>query len=75
MIPELAQAVLQCDLPQYGLERGDIGTVVMVHEQGAGYELEFTALDGDTLAVVTLSADQVRPVGPGEIAHSRELPG
>jgi hypothetical protein len=62
-------------LPQYGLERGDIGTVVMVHEQGAGYELEFTALDGDTLAVVTLSADQVRPVGPGEIAHSRELPG
>jgi hypothetical protein len=53
--------------------RGDIGTVVLVHEGGAGYEVEFTALDGQTLAVLTLAAKQVRSVRANEIAHAREL--
>jgi hypothetical protein len=71
MIAELASVILDCDLPEYGLKRGDIGTVVLVHEQGAGYEVEFTALDGETVAVVTLAARQVRAAAHGEIAHAR----
>jgi hypothetical protein len=50
-----------------------VGTVVLVHHGGAGYEVEFTALDGETIAVVTLRADQVRPVGHREISHVRDL--
>jgi len=73
MIGELDDVVLECDLPEHGLTRGDIGTVVLVHEKGAGYEVEFTALDGETVAVVTLSAWHVRAVGHGEIAHARGL--
>ena len=73
MIAELDDVILEHDLPVHGLARGDIGTVVLVHANGAGYEVEFTALDGETLAVVTLNADEVRSVGRREIAHVRAL--
>ncbi len=73
MIRELDEVILDCDLPQHGLRSGDMGTVVLIHENGAAYEVEFTELDGQTIAVVTLLAEQVRPVGSGEIAHARGL--
>jgi hypothetical protein len=70
MIQELDSVVLATDLPEYGLERGDIGTVVLTH-RGEGYEVEFMTLDGETLAVVSLLASQVRPIGRREVAHAR----
>jgi hypothetical protein len=73
MINELDDVILTCDLPELGLSAGDIGTVVLVHRGAAGYEVEFTSLDGDTIAVVTLMADQVRSTQSGEIAHVRVL--
>jgi hypothetical protein len=72
MLKELDTVVLAVDLPEHGLSRGDLGTVVLVHED-KGYEVEFMTLDGETLAVVSLFADQVRPVGHGEIAHARAV--
>ncbi len=73
MIKELDEVILACDLPEHGLSAGDLGTVVLVHRRAAGYEVEFTSLDGETIAVVTLLSNQVRPVQPGAIAHAREL--
>ena len=73
MIDELDSVVLTVDLPEHGLKSGDIGTVVLVHRDEAGYEVEFVTLDGETVAVVSVLASQVRPVGPKEIAHVREL--
>jgi len=75
MIHELDDIILTCPLPQYGLAPGDIGTVVLLHQDGAGYEVEFTTLQGDTVAVVTLLASQIRPTHKGEIPHARELAG
>ena len=65
--------VLTTDLPAEKLEAGDIGTVVLVHRRAAGYEVEFISLDGETIAVATLMADQVRSAVSGEIAHVRAL--
>jgi hypothetical protein len=73
MIEELEDVILTCDLPEHGLRRGDIGTVVLGHQAGKGYEVEFTTLDGETVAIVTLMANQVRPSKPREIAHVRDL--
>ena len=73
MIKELDRIVLKSDLPEHSLKSGDIGTVVLVHGNGDGYEVEFVSLDGETVAVVSLYADQVRPIGRGEIAHARPL--
>jgi hypothetical protein len=36
-----------------------------------GLEVEFVTLSGETVAVVTVPAPAVRPVGPKEIAHAR----
>jgi hypothetical protein len=72
MLKELDTVVLAVDLPEHGLSRGDLGAVVLVHED-RGYEVEFITLDGETLAVVSLFADQVRPVGHREIAHARAV--
>jgi len=73
MIKELTRVILTTDLPEYGLENGDIGTVVLVHRAGKGYEVEFTTLDGDTIAVTSVSPKQIRVVGHKEIAHVRTL--
>ena len=73
MIREFGRAILTKDIPEENLKAGDVGTVVDVHEDGAGYSLEFFALNGETLAVVTVTADAVRPVGERQIAHARDL--
>lgn len=72
MIRELDVVVLTTDLPELGLQRGDVGTVVLVHGE-KGYEVEFVALDGETVAVVSLRTDQVRPVARREIPHARPV--
>jgi hypothetical protein len=46
---------------------------VRVHKDGKGYEVEFITLDGETIAIVTLNANQVRHSKPREIAHVRGL--
>ena len=73
MIDELDLVVLKRDLPKERLAAGDVGTVVLVHRQGAGYEVEFTTLSGDTVAVVSLDASDVRPVEAREIIHARAV--
>jgi hypothetical protein len=60
-------------LPEEKLETGDVGTVVHVHKDGVAYEVEFTILDGHTLAVATVESNKVRPVSPRDVAHVREL--
>ena len=72
MIREFDTVILTIDLPEHRLRKGDIGTVVLVHRD-RGYELEFVALDGETLAVASLDSTQVRPIGKGEIAHARQV--
>lgn len=73
MIRELDTVVLTTDLPEHGLMAGDVGTVVLVHRGGAGYEVEFMTMDGETIMVVSLHLSQVRPVGRREIAHARTV--
>jgi hypothetical protein len=72
MIKELDTIVLTEDLQEHGLKRGDLGTVVLVHDPD-GYEVEFMTLDGETLAIVSLYANQVRSVGKREIAQARAI--
>ncbi|HYV39324.1 MAG TPA: DUF4926 domain-containing protein [Gemmataceae bacterium] len=73
MIREHDSVVLANDVPEHALQQGDIGTVVLIHKGGAGYEVEFMTLDGETIAVLSLHASQVRPITPKEIAHTRSL--
>ncbi len=73
MIKELDSVVLTTDLPELGLAKDDIGTVVLIHEGGKGCTVEFMTLAGKTLAVVTLLANQIRQIAKDEIAHARHV--
>lgn len=73
MIREFETVALTRPVSEHGLEIDDLGTVVMVHREGAGFEVEFVTLAGETVAVVTLPADAVRELRAGEIAHARPV--
>jgi hypothetical protein len=74
-IPEHDQAVLTVDLPHLGLRAGDVGVVVHVHAGGAAYEVEFCTHAGRTIAIETLTAEQVRPVAAEDVVHARRRAG
>jgi hypothetical protein len=73
MIQKLDTIALAADLPEHGLLEGDLGSVVLVHGDGRGYEVEFVTLGGETVAVLSLHAEQVRSIAPREIAHARTV--
>lgn len=60
MIKEFERILLTEDIPSTDLKKGDVGVVVEIYNQGEGYEVEFFALNGDTVAVETLESRQVR---------------
>ena len=71
MITEHSLVVLDCDPPQEKLNRGDVGTVVHAYKGGHGYEVEFVDGYGKTVALVTVGANEVRPIQAGELLHAR----
>ena len=73
MIKEYNEIVLLVDKPEKGLMRGDVGIVVEIYDNHEGYEVEFMTKGGKTVAVVTLEAHEVRPIGNKDMLHVREL--
>lgn len=55
----LDTVVLDRDLPQHGLRKGDLGAVVEVYEPD-GLEVEFVTASGKTQALLTLRVGDVR---------------
>ncbi|MHB1267931.1 MAG: DUF4926 domain-containing protein, partial [Acidithiobacillus ferriphilus] len=62
MMQKLEPVILLKDYPDQGLVKGDMGAVVMAHAGGKAFEVEFVTLAGDALGVLTLTADEMRPV-------------
>lgn len=73
MIEELSTVVLVRDLEEYGLSHGDIGTVVHKYRGGEAFEVEFLTGSGATIAVLTIAANDLRPMQEQEILHVRKL--
>lgn len=71
MIAQLDSVVLLKDFPDYGLEKGDLGSVVFIHESGKAFEVEFVTLMGDPLGVLTLTTEEVRPISARDVPHVR----
>lgn len=64
--------VLTHDLPEFELRAGDLGTIVETYEPD-GLEVEFVKASGKTLAVVTVSEKDVRPIESADIISVRSL--
>jgi hypothetical protein len=72
MTSELDVVVLTEPVPQFALQRGDVGTVVEVFRGGEAFEVEFATLKGATVALVTLKPTQFRPIGDHDVMHVRD---
>jgi Domain of unknown function (DUF4926) len=62
--------VLNRDLPEQALCRGDLGAVVEVYEPD-GLEVEFVTASGRTAALLTLNERDVRPVADDDLVAVR----
>jgi hypothetical protein len=70
---ELDLVALTHDIPDHGLLEGDLGTIVHGYTDGQAWEVEFVTAEGRTVAVLTLTRADIRPMGSQEILHVREL--
>lgn len=73
MIRELDTVVLTHDIKEYHLAEGDIGAIVHCYSDGNIYEVEFVTAEGKTIAVLSLSSDDIRLMRDREILHVREM--
>lgn len=69
---ELDTVVLDRDLPEQQLRRGDLGAVVQVYEPD-GLEVEFVTAAGRTQALVTLRQTDVRAIEDEDVVAVRPL--
>ena len=58
---KLDTVVLERDLPEHGLRKGDLGSVVQLFEPDE-LEVEFVTASGKTSALLTLAVRDVRKV-------------
>jgi hypothetical protein len=72
-----SRVALKTDMPEDGLRRGDVATIVEYHQgrpgQESGYSLEVFNAVGETVAVITLRESQIEPLSAQEILHVRPL--
>ena len=73
MIRELDLVVLNHDIHEYQLRKGDIGTVVYGYKERSAFEVEFMTGEGKTIAVITLHENEVHLLSDKEIFHVREI--
>lgn len=74
--PLYSRVALAVDLPEEGIRRGDVATVVEYHaapstETEAGYSIEVFNAVGETLAVLTLPQSQLEALRPDEVLSVR----
>jgi hypothetical protein len=69
---ELDTVVLVRDVPEAGLRAGDLGAVVQVYAPDA-LEVEFVTAAGQTLALRTLTPEDLRPVRDDDLLAVRPV--
>jgi len=70
------EVVLKNDIPEKGLKKGDVATVVERHPATGdeeGYSLEIFNALGDTIAVIIVGASQIEPLTKDEVFSVRSL--
>jgi len=69
---ELETVVLERDIPEHGLRKGDLGAVVELYDPD-GLEVEFVRASGKTQALVELKTNDVRSVRDEDLVSVRSV--
>lgn len=72
MINEMDSVVLKRDLKEHSLKEGDVGAVVHRYPERSAYEVEFVTAEGETVALLTLTESDVRPMQGMDLLQVRE---
>ena len=70
------EVVLRKDIPEKGLKRGDVATIVEVHPVPGGedgYSLEVFNAVGDTIAVIAVPESDIERLNANEVFSVRLL--
>ncbi len=70
------EVVLTKDIPERGLKKGDVATIVEHHPVSNGedgYSLELFNALGDTIAVITVPESTIEPLTEDDIFSVRSL--
>jgi len=65
--------ILNENLPEYKIFKGDVGAIVAIYNNGEAFEVEFVTFSGVTVALVTLKNSQIRKINSNELMTTREL--
>lgn len=68
MIRESDTVVLSHDIK----EKGDVGAVVHCYENSKAFEVEFVTSGGETITLLTLTQENIRPINCREILYVRD---
>jgi hypothetical protein len=75
--PLFTRVSLTENFPEQGLHKGDLATIVEIHEgdpaQETGYSLEVFNAVGETIAVLVVEESKISPVKRNEILRVRQL--
>ena len=71
MFEELDTVVLTHNIKEYKLKKDDLGTIVHLYSDKKAMEVEFIAASGKTIAVLTLTPKDIRPMAKNEVLHVR----
>ncbi|MEN8131699.1 MAG: DUF4926 domain-containing protein [Pseudomonadota bacterium] len=69
-IKMLDTVVLDTDIPEHNLIKGDLGTVVEIYEPD-GIEVEFVMGTGKTRALLTLNKNDIRSLSESDVLSVR----
>jgi Domain of unknown function (DUF4926) len=69
---ELETVVLERDIPERGLRKGDLGAVVELYDPD-GLEVEFVRASGKTQALLELKTSDVRGVRDEDLVSVRSI--
>ena len=77
LLAEHDVVVLTRDLPEEGLKAGDVGVVLLTHhgqvDTPPGYTIEMTTILGETIGVIDVPVDLVRPAAERDVRHARSI--
>ncbi len=77
LLAEYEVVILTRDVPDEGLRAGDVGVVLLAYPGRPGvppgYTVEVTTVTGETVAVVDVAADAVRPAAEQNVRHARAV--
>ncbi len=73
MVKKFDKIILSMNFPEYKLQKGDIGEVIFIYNQGEELETEFRNITGELTAVIRLHPGQFQKINAVQIPRIKKF--